>query len=782
MGTFLIILGILLITPTPALFMKESVLLRGLSFSVENPLDILTSPNNVFSAGFYQVGVNAFCFAIWFQNSVDKTVVWIANRDQPVNGKHSKLKLSKDGNLLLMDADRITVWSTNTFGGSTLQLLDSGNLVLKNSSYAILWQSFDFPTNTLLANQLLTRKVSLISYRSQTDYSSGFYKFYFDNDNVVRLLFSDGTETSSVYWPDIGLVSWEAGRTTFNDSRVAFFDSYGHFQSSDNLLFDAADFGVGHQRRLTLDFDGNLRMYSLAENGQWLVTWEAFFEQCNVNGLCGPNNLCKYTLNSGRKCACLPGFRLKNHANWMHGCEPEFQIPSNTSQVDFIGFPHVEFYGYDLVYLFNYTFESCRDYCLQLKDCKAFLLKYDHQMFKCYPKARLLNGFQASYFKGTLYLKVPKNINNSIISPSRRTEDQLKLHCEAGNIKMIQLERDYRTKDKGMLKFLLRFAIEIGITEIACVLLVWFFVLRGQSGSSKVTQDYDAIVGFKRFSYGELKKATRNFREQVGKGAYGVVYKGKLSDGRIAAIKKLAYTTGQGEAEFLAEVSILARLNHKNLIEIWGYCAQGKERLLVLEYMENKSLAEKLASASLNWETRYEIALGTARSLAYLHEECMEWILHCDVKPQNILLDENFHPKVADFGLSMLINQNGEGYSSFSRIRGTRGYMAPEWVTNIPITSKVDVYSYGIVLLEIVTGKNPSIVDIVTWVREKQIKGGTSEAWIEDILDPLLEGKFNLVQVQTLILVGLQCVKEDKDARPTMSQVVETLQGDHTIP
>ena len=120
-----------------------------------------------------------------------------------MNSKHSKLKLSKCGNLLLMDADRITVWSSNTPGGSTLQLLDSGNLVLKNSSYAILWQSFDFPTNTLLADQLLSRKVSLISYRSQTNYSSGFYKLYFDNDNVLRLLFSDGMDISSVYWPDI---------------------------------------------------------------------------------------------------------------------------------------------------------------------------------------------------------------------------------------------------------------------------------------------------------------------------------------------------------------------------------------------------------------------------------------------------------------------------------------------------------------------------------------------------------------------------------------------------
>uniref|UniRef100_A0A803LJB3 Receptor-like serine/threonine-protein kinase n=1 Tax=Chenopodium quinoa TaxID=63459 RepID=A0A803LJB3_CHEQI len=683
MKTLIIIFVILLlIAPIPIFGINGNSISKGSSLYVENPNDLLTSPNSIFSAGFYPVGNNAFCFAIWFKNSVDKAVVWMANRDQPVNGKFSRLKLLKDGNLKLMDAGRITVWSSNTFGRSILQLLDSGNLVLKNSSQAILWQSFQFPTNTLLANQYLTRELILVSYRSQTNYSSGFYKLYFDNDNVLRLLFDDRMEISSVYWPDIGLVSWEAGRTTFNDSRVANFDSNGHFQSSDGLQFNAIDYGMGPQRRLTLDFDGNLRMYSLEDNGQWFVTWEAFIKQCNVNGLCGPNNLCKYSPNFGRTCTCLPGFKLKDYSNWMHGCQAEFEVPNNISQVDFIGFSNVEFYGYDLQHLSNYTLDGCRNLCLQSPDCKAFLLKFDHNTFNCYPKVvRLLNGYQAPYFHGTLYLKVPKNISASILSPNSTTEDQSKLYCDAGDT-TIQLQRDYRTKDEGgLLKFLLWFAVGIGIAEIICVLMVWCFLFKGQHDSSKVTQDYDAIFGFKRFSHDELKKATKNFREEIGRGSYGVVYKGKLEDGRVAAIKKLIDGSDQGDAEFLAE------------------------------YMENKSLAEKLSKTSLSWERRYAIALGTARGLAYLHEECLEWILHCDIKPQNILLDENFHPKVADFGLSKLMNRTGARHSSFSRIRGTRGYMAPEWVTNLSITSKVDVYSFGVVLLEIVTGENPGIVD-----------------------------------------------------------------------
>ncbi|KOM29673.1 hypothetical protein LR48_Vigan743s000600 [Vigna angularis] len=222
-----------------------------------------------------------------------------------------------------------------------------------------------------------------------------------------------------------------------------------------------------------------------------------------------------------------------------------------------------------------------------------------------------------------------------------------------------------------------------------------------------------------------------------------------------------------------------------NLIQMWGYCAEGKHRLLVYEYMENGSLAQNLSSNTLDWSKRYNIALGTARVLAYLHEECLEWILHCDIKPQNILLDANYQPKVADFGLSKLQNRNNVNNSSFSMIRGTRGYMAPEWVLNLAITSKVDVYSYGIVLLEMITGKSPTTgvqnIDgeesyngrVVAWVREK--KRGRS--WLEHIIDPAIQTNYDESKMEVLVKVALDCVEEDKDIRPTMSQVVEMLQS-----
>ena len=204
--------------------------------------------------------------------------------------------------------------------------------------------------------------------------------------------------------------------------------------------------------------------------------------------------------------------------------------------------------------------------------------------------------------------------------------------------------------------------------------------------------------------------------------------------------------------------------------------------------MEHGSLADNLSANTLDWEKRFEIAMGTVKGLAYLHEDCLDRILHCDVKSQNILLDSNYRLKVADFGLPKLQNRNALKNSSFSRIRETRGYMALEWVFNLSITSKVDVFSYRIVVLEMVTEKCPSrsVPDVddggeadhkrlVTWVREMMNRVAANTSSLEEIIDPMLEGKSDMGKMEILVWVALQCMKGDKDEKPTMSQVVDML-------
>ncbi|KAF7852331.1 hypothetical protein BT93_L0889 [Corymbia citriodora subsp. variegata] len=333
--------------------------------------------------------------------------------------------------------------------------------------------------------------------------------------------------------------------------------------------------------------------------------------------------------------------------------------------------------------------------------------------------------------------------------------------------------------------------LKVTAKEAIVVLTVWCFIhgTRPEKGGAHINGYHAGPTGFRWFTYDELKKATRNFSEEIGRGSGGIVYKAVLSDCRVAAVKRLN-EANQGENEFLAEVSTIGNLNHMNLIDMWGYCAEGKHRLLIYEFMEHGSLAENLSSPTeLDWSKRFEIVLGSARGLAYLHEECLEWVLHCDVKPQNILLDSTYQPKVADFGLSKVLKRKGLNNSSFSRIRGTRGYMAPEWVYNMPITSKVDVYSYGIVLLELVTGRSPTgggLANIeggdeneskrlTSWVRERKRTEVPTRTWIKEIVDPRLTGEYDIRMVEVLVALALQCVEEDRDARPTMSQAVEML-------
>ncbi|CBI19455.3 unnamed protein product, partial [Vitis vinifera] len=696
----LLLLTLLLSSPLPSSTLDS--LSQGSSLSVGKPEQVLISQSGIFSAGFYPVGDNAYCLAIWFTKPSYEgkhIVVWMANRNQPVNGNFSKLSLLKSGDLILTDAGRFIVWTIKRVGISPVQLhlFNTGNLVLRTSDGVIQWQSFDSPTDTLLPHQPLTRNTRLVSSRTKTNFFPGFYYFYFDNNNVLILVF-DGPDASSIYWPPSWMENWQAGRSAYNSSRIALLDYFGCFSSTDDFGFQSSDFGEKVQRRLTLDIDGNLRLYSFEEGrNKWVVTWQAITLQCNIHGICGPNSICTYVpgSGSGRRCSCIPGYEMKNRTDRTYGCIPKFNLSCDSQKVGFLLLPHVDFYGYDYGYYPNYTLKMCEKLCLEICGCIGFQYSYTSDVYKCNPKRLLLNGYRSPSFVGHIYLKLPKA---SLLSYEKPVKEFM-LDC-SGN-RSEQLVKSYAKAH-------------------------------------------------------ENEKATRGFSEEIGRGGGGVVYKGVLSDHRVAAIKQLS-GANQGESEFLAEVSTIGRFNHMNLIEMWGYCFVGKHRLLVYEYMEHGSLAQNLTSNTLDWQKRFDIAVGTAKGLAYLHEECLEW------------------------------NRGGINNSRLSRIRGTRGYMAPEWVLNLPITSKVDVYSYGIVVLEMVTGRRSASMAIhgtdgigerqslVAWVKGK-MNGATAVAsWMKEILDPSMEGEYDMGEMEILVAVALQCVELDKDERPTMSHVVETL-------
>jgi serine/threonine protein kinase len=288
--------------------------------------------------------------------------------------------------------------------------------------------------------------------------------------------------------------------------------------------------------------------------------------------------------------------------------------------------------------------------------------------------------------------------------------------------------------------------------------------------------------GIIAFRYTDLSHATKNFSEKLGAGGFGSVFKGVLTDSTPIAVKRLDGAR-QGEKQFRAEVSSIGLIQHINLVKLIGFCCEGDNRLLVYEHISNGSLDGHLfksTAAVLNWNTRYQIVLGVARALSYLHQSCHKCIIHCDIKPENILLNTSFVSKVEDFGMAAFVGRD------FSRIlttfRGTAGYLTPEWLSGVAITPKIDVYAFGMVLLEIISGRrnSPQTYNISDYHVEYfpvQAIGKLHEGDVQSLVDPRLHGDFSLEQVERACKVAYWCIQDNEFGQPTMAEVVRVLDG-----
>lgn len=269
---------------------------------------------------------------------------------------------------------------------------------------------------------------------------------------------------------------------------------------------------------------------------------------------------------------------------------------------------------------------------------------------------------------------------------------------------------------------------------------------------------------------------TKNFSEKLGGGGFGSVFKGTLPNSNAIAVKRLEGVQ-QGEKQFRTEVSTLGFIQHINLINLRGFCSEGNMKLLVYDFMQNGSLDSLLFNENckeLNWRTRYEIILGIARGLAYLHENCRECIIHCDIKPENILLDEKNCPKLSDFGMAKLI---GKDFSRvLTTVRGTIGYLAPEWISGLPITPKADVYSFGMMLFEIISGRRNrshefEFVFFPAWAAAK-----ISEGEVLVLLDNRLKCDVVIEELVTVSRIASWCIQDSESQRPSMGQIVQILE------
>lgn len=285
----------------------------------------------------------------------------------------------------------------------------------------------------------------------------------------------------------------------------------------------------------------------------------------------------------------------------------------------------------------------------------------------------------------------------------------------------------------------------------------------------------------KIFAYETLAAATKNFSaiHKLGEGGFGPVYKGKLNDGREIAVKKLSHTSNQGKKEFMNEAKLLARVQHRNVVNLVGYCVHGTEKLLVYEYVAHESLDKLLFKShkreELDWKRRFGIITGVAKGLLYLHEDSHNCIIHRDIKASNILLDDKWTPKIADFGMARLFPEDQSQVNT--RVAGTNGYMAPEYVMHGNLSVKADVFSYGVLVLELITGQRNSSFNLdvdaqnlLDWAYKMYKKGKSLE-----IVDCTLECRMVSEEVAMCIQLGLLCTQGDPQLRPTMRRVVVML-------
>ncbi|KAI9100226.1 hypothetical protein K1719_024444 [Acacia pycnantha] len=331
----------------------------------------------------------------------------------------------------------------------------------------------------------------------------------------------------------------------------------------------------------------------------------------------------------------------------------------------------------------------------------------------------------------------------------------------------------------------------VGGILLVFVALALFLWIRPPKSPKRVLaggdiSDASKLKGAINYSYMDLKFATKNFsaENKLGEGGFGAVYKGTLKNGKVVAVKKLTLRhSNKVEEEFESEVKLISNVHHRNLVRLLGYCSKGSERILVYEYMKNTSLDKFLfgkMKGSLGWRQRYDIILGTARGLSYLHEEFHIRIIHRDIKSNNILLDDDLQPKIADFGLARLLPQDKSHFST--RFAGTLGYAAPEYAINGQLSEKVDIYSYGVVVLEIISGKKSEELNVngeaegefllqKAW---KLYERGMHLELVDNTLDP---NEYDAEEVKKIIEIGLLCTQASAAVRPTISEVVMLLQN-----
>ncbi|XP_030550827.2 LOW QUALITY PROTEIN: G-type lectin S-receptor-like serine/threonine-protein kinase At1g34300 [Rhodamnia argentea] len=771
----------------------SSDILPGSALHASEPARAWPSPNNTFSLGFAPTKPTTnpptFVAAITYSGGV---IVWSAGHGATVDSTGS-LQFLPSGNLCLVSGSGIVIWESNTadHGVSSASLDDFGSFSLKTGNVSV-WSSFQNPTDTVLPGQNFSAGMVL---------RSGSYSFTLLGTGNLTLTWNDST----VYW-NRGVNSsvdgdpWKISnpRQVLNfsvklSSPTLGLQSIGILSVSDPMLESPAimayssDYVEGRDmfRFLRLNGDGNLGIYSSARgSGTATMTWAAVPDRCQLFGYCGHMGICYYSeYDYEPSCECpSKNFEPVDENDSRKGCKRKVEIrdcPGNYTMLElnhtqFLQFPAqdpAEASGSQEV--FAASSSSCQMHCFGSNSCVASTSMNDGTRH-CYIKSLgFLGGYSALMLPSTSYLKVCGPV----------------LWNSPNNGKT---KSNYSRLSVSVL-ILLVLASLLGFLMFQGGLWLW---CRGNGAKFGRPLPCYALLEYAssmpvQFSFKEIRRSTNGFKDRIGAaaaGGFGVYYKGTLTNGTVIAVKRLEGIE-RGEKEFRVEATKICCTHHLNLVRLIGFCSERTNRLLVHEFMKNGSLDSFLFTAKenpgklLSWNKRFAIAIGVARGIRYLHEECQEPVIHGDIKPENILLDESYNARVSDFGLAKLLSPGDNTGPASPSIGGTGGYLAPEQLANQPATPKSDVYSFGLVLLETVGGRRNFEVLAGTdgrkfseWAREEHGKGNA-----RGIIDErLLEDDWNAAdfdQARRVVAVSFRCAQEQPSLRPRMGRVVQMLEG-----
>ncbi|XP_057738923.1 receptor-like serine/threonine-protein kinase SD1-8 isoform X3 [Arachis stenosperma] len=749
----------------------------------------LLSKNQTFALGFFRGSNTNYYLGIWYNNINPQTTVWVANRDNPVDNSTGYLKIGDNGNFVLLNSSGNPAWSSNQTSAKNpvLQLLDTGNLVLKDSSDKTnnnyLWQSFDYPTDTVLPGMKIGWNLDTGTEKHLTswkvtgeDPSSGDFTMKLDYHGLPEaflrknqtIIFRTGPWNGEGY----------SGIPAMKDNIDGLQFNFTYDEHSVLYSFSITEPSLLPRIIVTSDTDGEFQRYMWIQ-GSWNKFWYQPADQCDYYRQCGPYGVCDE--NASPICKCMQGFRPKNQEAWnlrdgSDGCVRNTALNCSTDK--FLHLEHTKLPETSSVFMNkSMTLDECGSLCKRNCSCTA------------YANIDIRNGGSGCV------MWLGQLIDMRVYS----TDGQdLYVRLAAADIGSTSSNKNHRA------------VLAIGITLIALVLVLGLVAIcylrkkRKQRSIGIVHRNHDWLMnevvpsrrylGDERnmddlelpmFDFDTLMMATNNFSQdnKLGEGGFGSVYRGRLIKGQEIAVKRLSEDSGQGIEEFKNEVKLIAKLQHRNLVRLLGCCIEKDEKILVYEYMKNRSLDSILFDKSkrtlLDWERRYNIIYGIARGLLYLHQDSRFRIIHRDLKTSNILLDNEMNPKISDFGMARIFGKD-QMQAKTLRIVGTYGYMSPEYAMDGNFSIKSDVFSFGVMVLEIVTGKKNR--EFYSENDELNLLGNVWKHWHEgtalSLLDPSIDNLYTEAEVVKCIHIGLLCVQEHAEDRPTMSSVVLMLSSE----